>query len=656
MTQDEASMSNPIAESNDGSHGVTSPTSTDSFESDDFRYKEANRRLDLVTTYKSLLSQGFSKKEASKKTGESITSLWRYLKAFDTKGFDGLLPKTDKCGRKTKAELLGLTQEIIDQVSGLNLDTKSTTAAWRLFAQSDQCPEHLAREILNPNKCSKHAIAPSIRDALIKTPGLRLVHEGPRALALKGIYTPRRCDILPGDIFSSDDTTPIWAWWVPWVECEEYPFGVKLLQGQFLPVIDVASQAIVSMALIAREKSSYRAYDIWSLFGHTFDTVGVPRLGWQLERGSWEANLIAGQEVEYLEGEITLSRRVGALRQMPTNITEWHRKTMGADADSFPKNLQTWTSFLPKSKSIEGWFNRNQTFEGTLWGSLGRDQMRQPYEKMKKLYEQCSRPRTKLDPRLYFLSQTEIMLMIRRIIEYINNEPMEGEVFHGIPIQKFEQARSEHPLFLLNDDQRYLYARSWKPLTITHGWARVRLTDPASRRYSLWYCNPKAFADIEGKEVIVYYDRENFEQPAQIHAASKCRVGGQEFAPGDFICAAPYQERVGSFLGSDLTGHDVRKQWRNAVMTAYATLVKHAPSRQVPEEIAARREAARKAEGVKGGEGAGSVIIDGRPSTPQPVAPARPPVDAERQRKRLEQEADWARQFLAQRENQNQTT
>ena len=104
-------------------------------------------------------------------------------------------------------------------------------------------------------------------------------HRGQRRLALKGMWTPRALDILPGDIFTADDTTPIWGWWVPWREDKEHPFGVKLLQGQFLPVIDVASQCCITFVLIAREKSSYRASDIWHLFGHTFETIGLPRLG-----------------------------------------------------------------------------------------------------------------------------------------------------------------------------------------------------------------------------------------------------------------------------------------------------------------------------------------------------------------------------------------
>lgn len=622
---------------------------TESFESEEYRHKEANRRLQLVTTYKELLGNGLSKKEACKQLGESVTSMWRYLNAFKKKGFTGLLPETDNCGRKAKAEVLPLTQEIIDEVSGIYRDTKSVTSAWRVFANSDRCPELLAREILNPNKCSKHAIAPSLRDAVLTNPNLDKAHQGARALSLRGMYTPRKLDILPGDIFSSDDTTPIWAWWVPWVESEDYPFGCKLLQGQFLPVIDVASQCIISMVLIAREKSSYRAVDIWNLFGHTFDTVGLPRLGWQLERGSWESNLIAGQEVEYQDGEATLSRRVGALRSLPTNLTEWHKQKLGVAADSFPKTLQTWTSYLPKSKSIEGWFNRNQRYEGTLWGSLGRNQQREPYEKAKKLFQECSRPRAKTDPRNHFLSQSEMLARLVNIVQYVNNEPMEGEVFNGIPLQKFQQAVKDYPLFIQQDEQRYLYRRNWKVLPITGGWARVRLTDPESNRYSLWYVHPEFFAHLEGRSVLVYYDRENFEKPAQIHAAENCSVRGQIFKPGDFICEAQWEDRKGSFLAGDLTGHDIRKRWRNAVMSAYATLVPHAPSRQLPPEIAARREESKRQAPVVEPTKPSPLIIDGRPTGP--VVPAPAPIDLERERRRkerLEKDAEWARQLLTQ--------
>jgi hypothetical protein len=577
--------------------------------SDEARITEANRRLELVQTYRALLEQGHSGISAAKVMGEDHVSMWRYNLKFEKGGYNGLLPATDKCGRKSELqklrELLGteVLDKILAEIKGINLDTESTTAALRLYAHSEKCPEGLADLILDPNRCSKHALPPSIRGAVQVPKPQRLAHRGPRTLALKGFVTPRRNDILGGDIFTADDTTPIWGWWVPWYECEEYPFGVKLMQGQYLPLMDVSRQCVMTAALIAREKSSYRACDIWGLFGHTFDTIGLPRLGFQLERGSWESNIIRGQEVTWAEDEVTRDRRVGGLRQLPTQLTDWHHEKMGEAAKCFPTTLQTWTSFLPKSKSIEAAFNRMQTFEGTLWGCLGRDQMRKPFEKAKRLFQACQRGAE--DPRNHFLSQTEMLTRLKGLLEYMNNEPMEGEVFNGIPQQRFQNDVEQFPLYRLPEDKRWLYAREWRAVTITNGHARVRLTHEISgQRFSLWYTNPRAFAEIEGVEVFVYYDKERFEEPAQIVAAKPCYIRGERFTAGQFICEATFLERVGSFLDGEQTAHELRKQWRNAVTTAYATIVPHAPSRQVPFEIAQRREESQKqTKETKNGQG-----------------------------------------------------
>jgi len=625
---------------------------------DEWRITEANRRRELVLTYRALLGQGHSGKTAAKLMGENHVNLWRYNKAFEADGFNGLIPHTDRCGRKSEIaklrELLGSAEVdvILKKIRAINLDVESTTAALRRYAHMNDCPAPLASLILDPNRCSKHALPPSLRLAAQPPRATRLAHRGPRTLSLKGAYTPRMLDILPGDVFSADDTTPIWAWWVPWVESVDYPFGVKLLQGQFIPVIDVASQCIVTFALIAREKSSYRACDIWALFGHTFDTVGVPRLGFQLERGSWEANMIAGQEIEYREDEVTLSRRVGGLRQLPTKITPWHQEKLGDAATYFPKTLQTWTSYLPKSKSVEAWFNRNQSMEGSLWGSLGRDQMRAPYEKAKKLFQQCSRPRAKVDPRQHFLSGVEMANRLRSLIDYVNGEPMEGEVFHGIPRVNFDTTMREHPLDFLPEEQRYLYRRNWSALQITGGYARVRRThEITGKHYSLWYQNPALFAQIEGAQVIVYYDRENFERPAQILAAQPMMIDGTRRAPGDFLGEADWFERPGMFLSGETNAHELRKQWRQAVTTLYGTLVQHAPSRQLPPEIAARREAA-KALQPDGRDAAVRVqatqpATGTRPPATAPALPAPTPDAWKRRTERLAQQSTLARELNA---------
>ncbi len=615
---------------------------------DEWRIQEANRRQQILQTFAELIAQGIPRNEAAKQIGVPYTTIWRYEKAFAARGYNGLLPGTDKCGRKSWLEKLGLSAEdvqlIMGEIQGLNLDVESTTSALRIFASSDRCPAALAQVILDPTRHSKHDIPRSIRDLAKVGGATRTAHRGPRRLSLKGIYIPRKMDVLPGDVFTADDTTPIWAWWVPWRECEEYPFGVKLLQGQLLPVIDVASQCAITYSLIAREKASYRACDIWALFGHTFDQVGLPRLGWQLERGSWEANLIGGQEVTYETGEATFSRRVGGLRQLPTNP---HDK-MRADF-AWPKTLEIFTSYLPKSKSIEAFFNRSQSLEGTLWGALGRDQMRKPFEKAKKLFQACQRGAE--DPRKHFLSNTEMAVRINQLLDYLNHEPMEGEVFSGIPKQKFDNAIAENPLFQFQGDLdalRWLYKSDWAVVQITQGWARVRLTHPISgERFSLFYTNPSEFAAREGEQVAVYYDRENYEQPAQIILAKT----------GEFLCEAQYVERSGTFLGTESSGREVAKAWKNAVMTTYGTLVKHAPSRQLPEEISARRQAAPAGHRGEGSRtAAAATTVDRRPA-PAPAATnarfggmsVQTPTDEQRKenREQLSRQAALANQLRA---------
>jgi hypothetical protein len=650
-----------------GAHGVTRPT-TD-LSGADWRLQEANKRLQILTTFQSMVGQGVTKTMAAKAVGKGYATIWRYETAFAAEGFDGLIPETDECGRKTILEKLGFTadqvKELMEQVSGLNLDVESTTTALRLFASSDRCPEQLAAVILDPNRCSKHALPPSLRRAATLSANSRKAHRGPRSLDLRGFYIPRKIDIIGGDIFVPDDTTPIFGWWVPWATNDDYPFGVKLLQGQLLRIIDVATQDPVGRVLIAREKSSYRASDIWSWVGFMADDIGLPRLGFQMERGSWDSTLLQGKAVmgsiegESDPGDVSQERRVGGLRQLPSNVTTWH-KTKLPDYP-FQKNLQTWTSFLPKSKSIEAYFDRVQALEGCLYGSLGRDQMRRPYEKAKKLFQQCSRPGAKIDPREHFLSGTEIMARLNAMDDFLANEPMEGEVFKGIPRQKFQQAVAEFPLFKMPEESRWLYQRDWKALTITKGWARVRLTDAMSgERYSLHYINPRIFAEIEGRDVLVYYDRENFEKAAQIVAASRFAAGGKEFYPGDFVCEATYFERPGSFLDGDRSGHDIRKLWRNAVMTIYGRAAVHAPSRQLPQEILDRRAQSSAAPhpgplptAPSGAERGAShaptthVEVDGRPKLRPPqknLFAARSAEDLAKQSARLNQLAEIMRQ------------
>ncbi len=568
----------------------------------------AHERQTKLNQFAEALKRFRNPKRAAREVGVPLLSLRRWEERFAKEGFTGLVDRCRNSGRESVAEklrrLCGATawELCLQVVRALALDLDgSAGAAWRKFARCGgkieqpfggskivvkvthlDAPQAVKDYFtkVGEGRRSKHSISKSLLKLVKPSPILNNAHRGRRTLSLKGAYTPRKLDILPGDIFSSDDTTPIWAWWVPWPKSEEYPFGCKVLQGQFLPVIDVASQNPLAFALIAREKSSYRAADIWALFGYVFDKFGLPRLGVQFERGSWEATLIAGAKVIYQNGEVSQTRRVGGLRMLPTNITPWHLAKQ-PEMEGFSKTLQTWTSYLPKSKSIEAFLHRSQKLEGTLYGCLGRDQMRRPFERAKKIFEACKRNAE--DARLHFFRGDELASRLRDQFEFYAGERIEGEVFWGKPGELWNNGLAEHgELLRMPEAQRYLFRRDWSVCTISRGWVKPSRTDETTgRKVSYFYQNPNLFAERDGQEVIVYFDREDFESPAQIHSLDGRHLG-----------SADYFQRKGMFLDGEMDGHELRRLYNGAVMTIYAQIAPHCPSRQLPPEIAARRAAA----------------------------------------------------------------
>lgn len=566
----------------------------------DTNLARAHERQPVVEHYLRLLREGHGKRAAHRMLLDAgfeiaFSTLDSWAIRFSREGFPGLLDGHHRAGRPSAVKRLvaavgqEAAESIFRDISGVSLDVNSDRLATRLVARGSAAHTALAemvdyREDGKPRK-SKQSIPRSIIAKIHANAALRRKHAGPRASELRGLYTPRQLDVLPGDVWTSDDTTPIWGWWVPWehalgnpaydtASCE-YKFGVKLLQGQLLPLVDVASNYVFSLALIARETSGYRAADIWALFGRAFAQWGLPRLGVQFERGSWEANLIRGVEVTFAEGEPSHDRRVGGLRMLPTNICEAHRRLHGEDFN-FPKTLQTWTSFLPKSKPVEAVFNRLQAVEGMLWGSLGRDQQRNPNEKAKKTLEACKRG--SMDPRLHFLSVEELLARISPLYHFINTERMEGRVFRGVPKLLWEQSLRENPLYQMPAESQFLYRRTWQLARVTRGLITVKRRTEFDKSESHFFCNPEVFVGLEGKQVLAYWDEQDVQTPAQILDTN-----------GAYLCDAEYQHLPGMFLDDGTAGHENRRRYRNALTTYYADLGARSPSRQLPQEIAIRR-------------------------------------------------------------------
>lgn len=579
---------------------------------------EAIRREALCLQAEGMIADGASLNAAARQLGEPVANLHRYLAAWRAGGFEALAPKQAghsgaKSVRARFVEQLGedTVRGVEKRVAGLALDLSGSVAggsrrlsdglAWRTVARQADCPAPI-REYFAERRRSKHTLAPSIRASTRPGPLVDARHHGSRCYGLAGPCQPRSLDILPGDILSSDDTTPIWGYWVPWPRSGKYPFGVKLLQGQFLPVIDVASQHILCYALIARESSSYRSADIWRLMGRVHSLVGLPRLGWQKERGSWEANLIDGERTELEDGEPGHIQRVGGLRMLPANLTRWHVERIGAERAAQWRTLRTFTSYLPKSKSVEGVFHRLQKFEGTLWGCLGRSQMRRPFERARKVYEACRAGRA--DPRLHFLSGPELMTRLNACIEAHEAEPIEGGVFRGVPPETWTAGLREHgPLLPEPAHGRWLMCSDWALVKVHRGMVRIRRVDEISDRpLSFHYESPQFCGSLDGRKVLIFFNRDAFREPAHVLLP---RANGAH----EYMGTAAFVERVGMFMSGETAGHELRAEQAGIVTTLYSDLAAYIPSRQLPAEIAERRRA--------------SLTVENRYQVPLPASPLR---------------------------------
>jgi hypothetical protein len=86
--------------------------------------------------------------KAAQIIGASLTTLWRWKKAFTARGLAGLMPKTARCGRHSPFANLRLTKETLRALEMCHVEhPHSPSAAWQRFASSLLCPPLVARAV-----------------------------------------------------------------------------------------------------------------------------------------------------------------------------------------------------------------------------------------------------------------------------------------------------------------------------------------------------------------------------------------------------------------------------------------------------------------------------------------------------------------------------
>ncbi len=192
-------------------------------------------------------------------------------------------------------------------------------------------------------------------------------------------------------------------------------------------------------------------------------------------------------------------------------------------------------------------------------------------ERETKVWTSCRNGHT--DPREFFLSMDDTTRRIEAVMHAVNNEPVEGEVYRGVPDKVWADGVGAAPLKPLPAGRAWLFARNRAVVTVRKHHARVRMTGPEGPA-SFWFFAPE-LVEWEGRQVGVYFDPVWPRQRAVITDAT----GEAGSTPNQIVCQAELAGRVPQFSCADgyddEGGYERRRAYINAVRSEYRALGLH---------------------------------------------------------------------------------
>jgi hypothetical protein len=367
------------------------------------------------------------------------------------------------------------TKADIDLLIAHSLAKGSLRRAWR---------EAIRDRLLSPgaaggylaNPASKSYVPASISQLVLpEVERLRPWHRGPRQARLNGAYITRDwSDTLPGDWYQADDTTlPLYYW-------EEDEAGrPRILRGQFLPMIDVRTNRVLTFAL--HSERNYTATVVRGLILRTHDRYGLPRVGFHFENGIWRKSKIiagtqaSGEAVNPSETELGLREWVRFMHAKPGNA---------------------------RSKKVERIIGLLQDRMEDQPGYCGRNEQTEKFERVQghKLDVESGR----VHPSKFFLHRDEWIERLGALCEVYNNERQDGELGGISPREAWEQLFDyTKPLIKLTSDTRWLLANHRALLKVTRNGITVRVN---GRNFVF---RNEVTAGLIGQEAHVYFNPED---------------------------------------------------------------------------------------------------------------------------------------------------
>lgn len=296
------------------------------------------------------------------------------------------------------------------------------------------CPEHIRNLILSRQDAGQPLVPDRIARQIAAPPSIVRLHRSPNAWALDNLCAPgsqrrffnnatgQREIMRPGDWFGGDDATPGIAVCVPCREvitpCSQR-YGVLLGRFQWLAYHDCRTDKILAWDYVVRPRGSYRAEDVVNGIGAVTRAHGVPRKGWQLEGGTFHANLV---------------------RQCISLL-----------------GCQHWRTYSPHQKAIESIFNRVWTRLAVQFPHADMGRYRSENEANCALYEACKRGHK--DPRQYFPTLDLVLAAFEEEVRAHNTRRIFSEQYgQWMPDDFFAQSVQADPLRPFNPDMAWIFS------------------------------------------------------------------------------------------------------------------------------------------------------------------------------------------------------
>ncbi len=498
-------------------------------------------------------SKGISQNKIAFVLGVSSANISRWRRAYLAGGLAALEPDRTQSGRKPLAVLNESEQTLVKHLA---VKLESKTQALRMLADSPQCRPEVA-EVIRARRSSKHTLTPTLRGQAHVDSQVVNFYKSPRRTRINCFINPRTLTYLdaggtekkiePGDLFERDDMSNNFIGWVEWPwrgdPCSE-KFGVRPFRGQNLLQIDVGSLFFPSFNFLIRPKDSYRADDIWQWVATTYREIGMPRIGERWERGTWAAKKLRGdQEARIEAGHTDEDARLGGMAALGLRVIE---------------------SQSPTTKIIENRFNFLQKVMATIPGQIGRRQGE--FEKATKLWMQCRAGQR--DPRDHFLSFEKLCDEIEKRLHYVNWEPVEGVIYHGVPAALWQQGTGAEPLKKLEDDQGWLFARDKREVTAAKAHVMVRFTRDDKSKGAHWFHHENLWR-FEGEKIAVYFDSYIPENGATLVCLTG-RNSGTVIGHAECIDGCPQFALAAGM--QDESGYQRRRDFSDAVISEVRTL------------------------------------------------------------------------------------